>query len=158
MKILYGDLLEMADAGKIDVLVHGCNCFCTMGKGIAKQIRMLYPSAYLADCATRYGDRTKLGSYTTASVVRNAQILTIVNAYTQFDYRGEQPKVNYDAIRSAFRKIKQEFSGQRIGYPKIGAGLAGGDWGTIQKIIEEELAGEDHTLVLLYKTEGETNE
>jgi O-acetyl-ADP-ribose deacetylase (regulator of RNase III) len=41
------------------------------------------------------------------------------------------------------------FSGKRIGYPKIGAGLAGGDWNIISSIIDKELIGEDHTLVLL---------
>jgi len=30
------------------IIVHGCNCFCTMGAGIAKTIKELYPSAYLA--------------------------------------------------------------------------------------------------------------
>ena len=29
-----------------------------------------------------------------------------------------------------------------------GAGLAGGDWDTISSIINEELEGEDHTLVV----------
>ena len=29
----------------------------------------------------------------------------------------------------------------------IGGGLAGGDWNIISAIINEELAGEDHTLV-----------
>jgi hypothetical protein len=37
--------------------------------------------------------------------------------------------------------------GQTLAYPKIGAGLAKGDWSIIASIIEEELAGEDHTLV-----------
>jgi len=51
-------------------------------------------------------------------------------------------------VHNLFKKIKQQFSGKRIGYPKIGAGLAGGDWERISRIIDEELAGEDHTLVL----------
>jgi O-acetyl-ADP-ribose deacetylase (regulator of RNase III) len=41
------------------------------------------------------------------------------------------------------------FAGKRIGYPKIGAGLAGGDWSIIEEIIDRELEGEDHTLVYL---------
>jgi O-acetyl-ADP-ribose deacetylase (regulator of RNase III) len=45
------------------------------------------------------------------------------------------------------RHVKAKFSGKRIGYPKIGAGLAKGDWNKISKIIDEELAGEEHTLV-----------
>ncbi len=43
--------------------------------------------------------------------------------------------------------IKKQYPGRRIGLPKIGAGLAGGDWPTIAAIIEEELAGEEVTLV-----------
>lgn len=34
-----------------------------------------------------------------------------------------------------------------MGYPAIGAGLGGGDWQVIEKIIQEALAGEDHTFV-----------
>jgi O-acetyl-ADP-ribose deacetylase (regulator of RNase III) len=56
--------------------------------------------------------------------------------------------VDYDAVRDLFAKIQLQFSGKRIAYPKIGAGLAGGDWTKIVQIIKTELAGEDHTLVL----------
>jgi O-acetyl-ADP-ribose deacetylase (regulator of RNase III) len=52
-----------------------------------------------------------------------------------------------NAIRSVFRQVKQQFTGKRIGYPKIGAGLAKGDWSIVTSIIEEELAGENHTYV-----------
>ena len=45
------------------------------------------------------------------------------------------------------KRICNDFKGKKIGYPKIGAGLAGGDWDLISHIIHEELAGEDHTLV-----------
>ena len=45
------------------------------------------------------------------------------------------------------RAVKSRFPGKRIGYPKIGPGLAGGDWEIIRLLIEEELAGEDHTYV-----------
>ena len=34
--------------------------------------------------------------------------LTIINGYTQYDFRGRGPKVNYDAIRELFRKLKIE--------------------------------------------------
>jgi len=36
----------------------------------------------------------------------------------------------------------------RIGYPKIGAGLAGGDWDVISRIIDDELMDWDHTVVV----------
>jgi O-acetyl-ADP-ribose deacetylase (regulator of RNase III) len=44
--------------------------------------------------------------------------------------------------------LKKDFSGKRIGLPQIGAGLAGGDWNIISKIIEDELKGEDVTIVI----------
>ena len=56
--------------------------------------------------------------------------------------------LDYDALRNAFRKIKKNFSGQKIAFPKIGAGLVGGDWFKISKIIETELYNVNITLVV----------
>jgi len=33
-----GDLIELTKLGEFDVIAHGCNCFCTMGAGIAPQM------------------------------------------------------------------------------------------------------------------------
>ena len=75
----------------------------------------------------------------------------IVNAYTQYGCNINMVNVDYDAIRSCFKAIKEKFSGKKIGYPLIGAGLAKGNWNIISKIIDEELNGEDHTLVEFQK-------
>ena len=147
MKIIKGDLIKLSLEGKFDVIIHGCNCFCTMGAGIAKAIRSEFPEAYEVDCKTEKGSKDKLGTYSQATIERNGNAITVINAYTQHDFEGPGMKADYDAIRSVFKKIKSNYSGKRIGYPKIGAGLAGGDWDQISKIIDEELAGEDHTLV-----------
>lgn len=142
MKIVKGDLLALAKAGEFDVIIQGCNCFHLMGAGIAKQIKDQFPVAYSADLTSAYGDARKLGTVTVGSTMT----LFIVNGYTQF-----RPgrNVDYAAIRRVFSTVKQLFEGRRIGYPKIGAGIAGGDWDIISKIIDEELEGEDHTLVVL---------
>ena len=140
-------MIELAKSGEFEIIVHGCNCFCTMGAGVAKGIRAAFPKAYEADRQTPRGDRTKLGTCTFTEIESHGFPLVVVNAYTQFDYRGAGPKVTYDAIRSCFRWIKINYSGKKIGFPKIGAGLAGGNWTQIAAIIEEELQGEDATLV-----------
>ena len=145
MKQIEGDLIQLAKTGRFDVIVHGCNCFHTMGAGFAKAICEAFPEALGADKATPIGDKTKLGSISTATVGD----LVIVNAYTQFDYRGRGLKADYEAIREAFRCIARTFPNKRIGYPLIGAGLAGGDWSVISEIIEDELKECDHTLVVL---------
>jgi len=84
MEIEQGDLVQKARAGEFDVLVHGCNCFCTMGAGIAKTIKHVFPAAYQADLATPAGDKAKLGTYSSAQIKAAGRRLTIVNAYTQF--------------------------------------------------------------------------
>jgi O-acetyl-ADP-ribose deacetylase (regulator of RNase III) len=147
MRAVRGDLLQLALDGAFEVIVHGCNCQCVMGKGIALAIRQRFPEAYAADLATAKGSREKLGSFSAARVEREGRSLVIVNAYTQFDWRGKGAKADYEAIRKAMRAVASEFGNCRIGYPKIGAGLAGGDWAVIGPIIDEELAGLDHMLV-----------
>lgn len=147
MKILHGDLIELAKAGEFDVIIQGCNCQCRMGRGIALTIKQQFPEAYAADCQTKIGDRNKLGTFTTAHIDRDGYNFTIVNGYTQFNWQGEGVLADYDAIRSVFKQVKKQFGGQRIGYPKLGAGLAKGDWEIISQKIEEELAGENHTYV-----------
>jgi len=137
----------MAKAGEFDVIIHGCNCYCTMGAGIAKTIKQAFPAAYQADLATKAGDKTKLGTYSAAEVMTAGKSLTILNAYTQYNWKGPGIKADYDAIRQVFRRVKQNYPRQRLGYPAIGAGLAGGDWAIIAAIIEEELAGEAHVFV-----------
>ncbi len=142
-----GDLVQKALNQEFDVIVHGCNCQCTMGAGIAKTIKQKFPAAYEADLQTTSGDRAKLGTISLARVMVGDKDLTVVNAYTQFEWHGTGVKVDYDAVRAVFRLVKNQFSGLRIGYPAIGAGLAGGDWQVISTIIEEELAGENHVFV-----------
>ncbi|KAA8494598.1 putative 17.5 kDa protein in tk-vs intergenic region [Porphyridium purpureum] len=166
MRIIQGDLIALAKAGRFDVIVHGCNCHCKMGGGIARVIKVEFPAAFAADLRTRdvKPDERKLGTISFARIdlplVEGSQsdgpsrthTLTVVNAYTQNNYSGAKVLVDYEnGIRPAFRLIKEQFGGQmrRIGYPKIGAGLGGGDWAIIAQIIDEELAGEDHTLVEL---------
>ena len=58
---------------------------------------------------------------------------------------------DYTAIRELMQKFKRDFSGQCIGYPLIGAGLAGGNWQEIRRVIDEELSGENHALVIYRK-------
>jgi O-acetyl-ADP-ribose deacetylase (regulator of RNase III) len=145
MKTIQGDLISLAIEGRFDVIVHGCNCFCKMGAGIAKQIKKEFPGAYVIDCiSTKIGDISKLGNFTEVKVTIIKDItFMVINAYIQYNY-GSKGHADYDAIRKVFSKIREKYTGKRIAYPKIGAGLAKGDWDIIYKIICEELQDEDH--------------
>jgi|SRR5690554_3443309 len=173
MKFIEGNLLDLAEEGRFDIIVHGANCFCTMGSGIARQIKERYPKAYLVDQLTRERDKDKLGKFTQAyvtgfrentnGVTRNSgwhYNFTIINAYTQYYYGGREVHADYDAIKSVFKQIKMLYDMNpqaplRIGIPQIGAGLAGGDWKVIEKIIDD-IGFSDLTCVI-YKEEKCTN-
>lgn len=164
MEVVNGDLIELAKGGEFDVIIHGCNCFNTMSSGIAYQIKTNFPSAYEADLKTIRGDRTKLGSYTQTNVkcggFSKRSRFTIINAYTQFHWNTNNTKtitkenprgvaVNYGAVENVFNLIHKDYGrrGLKFGIPKIGAGLAGGDWYMIRDIINNIMFHENVTLV-----------
>jgi O-acetyl-ADP-ribose deacetylase (regulator of RNase III) len=144
IRYIDGDLVR--DAANYEVIAHCCNCFCTMGAGIAPQIKHKFPEAYEADCETQSGDESKLGTIT---YTENTTPI-VVNLYGQFDYTGRRSgkmDLDYDALRSALKAMREKFTGKTFGLPMIGAGLAGGDWNVIEAIIEEEMRGEYVTIV-----------
>jgi len=113
MKTVQGDLIQLALDKKFDVIIHGCNCFCTMGAGIARSIKTEFPEAYKADCLTTRGDHHKLGTISTITVIRDEHEITIVNAYAQFHYRGSaihykgnDGKTIIKLLKNAWKKLK----------------------------------------------------
>jgi len=134
---IVGNVLDSRD----DVLVHGCNCFNTMRSGVAALVTRYYPGASEADKQTFAGDETKIGTYSfwTGKNKNCDKDITVVNAYTQTTYGRSKTFVfaDYDAIRNVMTEIRDDFKGKTICMPKIGAGLAGGDWSIIEKIINE---------------------
>lgn len=151
MNYIKGDLINLFKENYFDVLVHGCNCFCTMGKGFAEKLKIEYPEIYKIDCSTKKGDKSKLGTYSIYHITETNQF--IINAYTQFHwkyniYGKNDILVDYDALDSVFSKIKIDFHDKKIGIPTIGAGLAKGNWLTIEKIIDKNLYNIDCTCVI----------
>lgn len=142
-----GDLLQ----SDCNVICHQVNCQGVMGSGIAKSIREKYPTVY-----QRFLQRHKdVGSHLgDIDIIRvngvNSDYTYIANLYSQNHYL---PRIichtDYDAFQKCLQKLKAELSGLgetcfpnikfKIGFPDhIGCGLAGGNWNTVQKIIEEE--------------------
>ena len=132
LKKVKGDLLAMGKANEFDIIIHGCNCFNTMGSGIARQVAQEFPDAQLADNETIQGDPGKLGSYTIGMSGR----LVILNCYTQYDTSRVHDVFEYHAFERVLGKIALRFGKWRIGVPMIGMGLAGGDEGRIMPMIE----------------------
>lgn len=131
-----GDLLADSESLCLDLLVQGNNCFNTMGSGIAVALKEKYPEVYAADLQTKKGDKKKLGTYTSATVDNGKKPMTVINAYTQYNY-GYDGKLyfDYSAFEKVLKTLNKEFPGARVGFPKIGAERAGGCWLTIAEMI-----------------------
>lgn len=140
LKHAKGNLIDMAEQGHFDMIVHGCNCQNTMGSGIAKEIRARYPKVYEADCvATKQWAEpvAKLGNFSTYTTVSKVNtLLTFVNAYTQLHYlpRGVD-HFEYESFYIILKKLTI-FEGVKFGFPYIGMGLAGGDSKRIVAMLE----------------------
>jgi O-acetyl-ADP-ribose deacetylase (regulator of RNase III) len=106
-------------------------------------LRESFQGAYQADRKTSNGKRSKMGTCSFA----DWNNIIIVNAYTQYHWKGSGVKVSYSAVKSCMKWIKENYSGKRIGLPRIGCGLARGDWDRVEAIYEETLGDEDVTVV-----------
>ena len=153
MKTVKGDIVQLAKDGEFEVIIHGCNCFHTMGAGVALAIKKAFPEAYEADLKTNKGDELKLG---TISIAETKDGLIIVNAYTQFGCNSKDKPFSRPSLFSSLLQIRTFFHDKKIGYPMIGAGLGGGDWNEISKTIDVCLDKLDHTLVFYEEPKPET--
>jgi len=147
-----GDLLAGAVAGEVDAIAHCCNCYCTMGSGIAPKIKAKWPDVYAADYDTKSGDCSKLGTFTKA-VVEDGD-LTVYNLYGQFGYSKRNQGIrdlNYNALYDALDRMGDDVvvnGGRSVGLPLIGCGLAGGNWKIVEVMIQETLVAKGLQVVI----------
>jgi O-acetyl-ADP-ribose deacetylase (regulator of RNase III) len=125
-----GDIF--ATAG-VQAFAHGCNCAGGMDAGIAIEFKKRWPrmyDEYVARCADgRFG----LGDV----FVWSEDGVTIYNLGTQAHWR---KKAQLPALGKALRKMVElaPSSGiERIGLPRIGAGLGGLDWMRVKRVLSD---------------------
>lgn len=128
-----GNIIDAYLNGNVDVIAHQCNCHCVMGAGLAKQLRLRIPGVYKADLSTKKGDRSKLGNYTRYN--------NVYNLYGQYNY-GKGLHTDYDALDVALRGMVTDIELRvtqpiTVGLPRLGCGLAGGDWDVVSELIVE---------------------
>ena len=137
------NIIAIAQTKQYNYLANGCNCFCTMGAGVAKAVIDAYPGAYEADKKTKKGDSSKLGRITFSK----EKDIIVLNCYIQYRYGADFRKLNYEALYLCLVKISDTMKkGESILFPKIGCGLAGGDWNIVLSMIENVLKDFDVTI------------
>jgi O-acetyl-ADP-ribose deacetylase (regulator of RNase III) len=146
---LKGDATRPVGEGR-KIIVHCCNDQGGWGSGfvLALSSRWRAPEdAYRKwhrDGVTQLGSKFELGAVQMVLVEPEIEVANLIGQHRygkSFD--PNDPFVRYDAIRVGLTQIA-EFArqhGASIHMPRIGCGLAGGDWWTMGPIIEESLEG-----------------
>lgn len=128
------------------VIAHGCNTRGGFGSGVAGQIARLYPEARNAYLKKHNHQGWKLGEVQFVEVPVVPELL-IVNMATQDTFGGPGVHVDYEAVRQCFATVldfcQAGENNMGLAIPKVGAGLAGGDWNAIQAIIVSLLMTRD---------------
>jgi O-acetyl-ADP-ribose deacetylase (regulator of RNase III) len=120
----------------IKVIAHGVNCRGGFGSGIAGQIAKRYPEVRRAYIRKHTGEGWALGDI---QIVKTDDGRLVVNMATQDTYGKSGVHVKYEAVKTALEKVLKfcEEQGHALAIPKIGCGLAGGDWTVVEGIITE---------------------
>ena len=126
----------------IQYIAHGVNCQNVMGAGIAKAIYTKYPEV---KSSYHKFENKKLGSI---DRVKTHKGNVVFNLFTQ-EFYGRDGKlyVSYKAIEDCFTRLI--YRTNAIAIPKIGCGLAGGDWDKVKSIIDK-VTGSDLDVYVYY--------
>jgi O-acetyl-ADP-ribose deacetylase (regulator of RNase III) len=137
-----------------DLLGHGCNCLGVSGAGVAKVLVRSYPEViqpYKALCEKHRGNkalllgRAQFLPVTPHPAAPNVRV--IANLFTQINVGTHQRQVDYDAVHDSLTALRDAVENlefgiiNKVALPRIGAGLAGGDWPKIKDIMTTVLTG-----------------
>jgi O-acetyl-ADP-ribose deacetylase (regulator of RNase III) len=112
---------------------HGCNCAGGMGAGIAIEFKRRWPRMF-----EEYAARCADGRFGLGDVFPWIEgDVTVYNLGTQAHWR---KKAQLPALAKALRRMVElaTHAGiDRVGLPRIGAGLGGLDWTRVKRILSE---------------------
>lgn len=132
---------------KFQVIAHVVNDVGKWGAGFSGVLEKRYPGLgadYRRRLAELVAGREPVLGRCLVTRLTNVSNVCVVHMIAQHGVRSkENPKpINYDALRLCLRRLGTDAQKGRVAsiqMPKIGAGLAGGDWSIILPIIISEL-------------------
>mgnify|MGYP006269160713 CR=1 FL=1 len=134
-----GDATEPVGAGP-HAIIHINNNLGTWGGGFVLAVSDKWPEAreaYIHDHSLELGD---------IQIVPTSDSTLIVNMVAQdrFPIEEKPDAVDYDALADCLWQIAHRIDPEyTIHAPRIGTGIAGGDWNKIEAILNEELKAFD---------------
>jgi hypothetical protein len=115
-------------------IIHCCNNRGKWGAGFVMSLSRKWP--HVKDTYLR--GSMILGDVTLVQVTENTYVANIIG---QNGYGRQRVRyVNYEAIRTGFQKLRPVILEMRASVhgPRLGSGLAGGEWSIIEQILIEE--------------------
>ena len=145
--ILYlaGDATAPAGAGP-KVIVHVCNDLGKWGKGFVLAISKRWKDPeriYKAAFAT--AQAPVLGDVQFVPVEPSVTVANVIGQHGIATRASKTPPVRYDAIRDGLAKVTAQARvlDASVHMPRIGCGLAGGEWARVEALIVETLCAAD---------------
>lgn len=148
IKIVEGSILDASE----NIIGHQVNCQGVMGAGLAKQIRNKYPEVLHNYSELVSNSKNKSDLLGRMQLVTCGENKWVANIFGQYSYgRGNVNYTSYIALEDAMIHLR-EFAIKHnltVALPfGIGCGLAGGNWDTVEKIIDNTF---EHRGVTLYR-------
>lgn len=140
-----GDATNPSDHGN-KIIVHICNNIGGWGKGFVLAISKRWKApenSYRTWYQSK--DNFNLGEVQFVQVEQDLWIANLIGQHKiNKDENGNAP-IRYDAVEEGLRKVADFASdiNASVHMPRIGCGLAGGEWGIIEPIIKETLSKKD---------------
>lgn len=145
---IIGDVVNPNDdVDGMKFIAHCCNNVGAWGKGVVLAIskRWGMPELIYRRWAQQkpFELREGLGIIQVVPVERDIMVVNIIGQ-EGIGFSNGNPPVRYDAIKIGLQKTQKcmeeyENKSPSLHLPRIGAGLAGGDWNEIEKIIKETI-------------------
>lgn len=133
------------------LIIHICNNINRWGRGFVTALSAKWPKTKKDYHNWMQGNinnapKAKLGQVQFINVTKDIYVANMIAQHGIRPINGVPP-IRYESLKECLQTVRSWLSHQNnfsVHMPKIGAGLAGGDWDIISKIIQEELV--DHKI------------
>jgi O-acetyl-ADP-ribose deacetylase (regulator of RNase III) len=121
------------------IIAHCCNDLGGWGLGFVIALSRRWDAPEKAYRAMSKDDMV-LGNVQFVDVEDDIVVANMIGQHQTW-YENGIPPIRYDAVRECLMKVNEHAvaNNATIHCPRFGAGLAGGDWDTIEKIIDETI-------------------
>jgi O-acetyl-ADP-ribose deacetylase (regulator of RNase III) len=144
LRYVIGDATQPLGEGT-KILIHVCNDIGAWGRGFVLPLAKRFPETE-RDKAWAAGTTDlpfELGQVQFVQVLPTLEVANLIGQHdiARNNRPADQPPVRYEAIRTGLARVRERSKRKQatLHMPRIGAGVAGGDWTVIGRLIRDEL-------------------